>query len=100
MTGIIIPTVGRVVLYNPGPDDPGGKSSQPHAATIAYVWDDRKVNLAINNSDGRPYNRQSVTLIQSDVDEKVDCTGCAEWMPYQKGQAAKTEELEKQLETE
>jgi len=85
-------TVGRVVWYW----DVSGtipEQTQPHAALIAHVWTDRMVNLVVFDANGVPYSRTSVTLVQ-DGDEKPQGRFC-EWMPYQKGQAAKTEQLEK-----
>lgn len=101
---MIKPTVGRVVnfwpsLYNSGghPDivrhsDDNGKC-QPFAATVAYVWNDRLVNLSFVDHDGIPFNATSVQLLQDD--DVGPATGFyAEWMDYQKGQAAKTEAAE------
>lgn len=86
---MIKPTVGRIVWYI-GP--PNSHSDQVAAAIITYVWSDDLVNLAIFNKDGNLYARTSVSLIQDDGAKEGEY--CA-WMPYQKGQAAKTEELEK-----
>ncbi len=95
MSAIIKPTIGRVVLYSPSDNDPGGKSSQPHAATVAYVWNDGMVNLSVVDSNGTPYSRTSVPLIQPEfyIDGE-DISGCARWMDYQIGQAAKEKALE------
>ncbi len=98
---IIKPTIGRVVWFWPGAiaipsaaedffyDD----TSQPCAALVAHVIDERTVNLAVMDQTGRVFSRQRVKLIQ-DGDERPLQYFC-EWMPYQKGQAAKTEALEK-----
>jgi hypothetical protein len=91
-------TVGRVVWYYPGEGDaPIEHGDQPLAALIAYVWSDRMVNLAVFDADGRAHNRMSVILVQDDNDKVSGAEGYATWLPYQKGQAAKTEQLEAQL---
>ncbi len=91
---MIKPTVGRVVLFTP---EKGAQRAGdgPHAAIIAHVWSDACVNLACFDANGNPYNATSVPLIQKD-EPKPDGYFC-EWMEYQKGQAAKTEELEVKL---
>lgn len=87
---MIKPTPGRVVYFLPALEqrDPNG---QPLAATVAKVIDDRVVNLTVHAADGTTYPLQHVTLLQ-DGDELPDPNQAyAFWMPYQKGQAAKTE---------
>lgn len=89
---MIKPTVGRVVwFYTKGYGD------APLAAIIAHVWSDVLVNLAVFDRNGICTGRPSVVLEQDDCPvppaEKCYCT----WMPYQKGQAAKTEALEAKL---
>ena len=93
---MIQPTVGRIVLYHPGPSDPGGVvPGDAQAAIIAHVWSNTSINLCVFDPDGLPYSRTSVYLQQAeDLDQSLPY---ATWMPYQKGQAAKTEELEKKL---
>lgn len=89
---MIEPTNGRVVWYHPSADDGLSHRGQPLAATVAHVWNDRQVNLTVSDSNGNVFARQRVTLLQ---DNDVPGDGAyAEWMPYQKGQAAKTEALE------
>jgi hypothetical protein len=93
----IKPTVGRVVHYRPSRDDgiPSG-AQQPLVALIAYVHSDNCVNLSIFDMNGQgPYARTSVPLVQDG--EPAPTIGFASWMPYQVGQAAKTEQLEKEL---
>ncbi len=60
---------------------------------IVHVWGDRMVNLVVFDSNGRSLARTSVTLLQDD-EPKPEYGRFASWMPYQKGQAAKTEQLE------
>lgn len=93
---IIQPTVGRIVWYWPTAYDlaqgmfayPG--SDQPMAATVAFVHSDRMVNLSVVDHNGQPIDKRSVTLLQ-EGDVVRDHAGYAEWMPFQKGQAAKTD---------
>jgi hypothetical protein len=90
---MIKPTVGRVVFYTIFGAQP---EQQKHPALIAHVWSDSCVNLAVFDGNGVNYSRTSVLLIQDDAPLPPDGNYC-EWMEYQKGQAAKTEELEKEL---
>lgn len=93
---MIEPTVGRVVWYYP----PGHKSSeQPWPAIISHVHHNRCVNLAVFSKDGKPMidPPQAVELLQDEDDAPCEGNYCA-WMPFQKGQAAKTEELGAKLE--
>lgn len=89
---MIKPTVGRVVWYVPDPTDEFLKSDQVCAAIIAYVHAPDLVNLMVIGPGGDTYCRERVDLLQ----DGASCAYCT-WMPYQKGQAAKTEELEKQV---
>ena len=86
---MIKPTVGRVVWYY------SAQGAEPHAAMITKVWGARCVNLAIFSESGTAYNNTSVTLLQDD--DQVPAHSHATWMPFQKGQAAKTEALQAQL---
>jgi hypothetical protein len=93
---MIIPTVGRVLWYYPFPSDPGpNPKDQPLAAIVAHVWSSSCVNLMVIDANGATYNRTSVLLVQEGA-SRPDLGFC-EWMPYQKGQAAKNEVLETQL---
>jgi hypothetical protein len=94
---MIKPTVGRVVLYHPTKvwRIPGEPDGQPLAALVTYVWGDRMINLVAFTPNGAPHGITSVTLVQDGDATPIE--RYAEWMPYQKGQAAKTEALEKQL---
>jgi hypothetical protein len=96
---MIKPTIGRIVWYHP-PSSELDTAFVPAAAIcaaiVAYVHSDTCVNLTVfdANSNSRP--KTSVTLVQ-EGDDAVPEAGYCEWMPYQKGQAAKTEQLEKQI---
>jgi hypothetical protein len=99
---LMVPTVGRKVWYTPSAYDksgPGGIQTvgtppQPVDATVIAAWNDRCVNLHIVDAQGRTHTRTSVKLLQDDDAPPTDSQGntlggYAEWMPYQKGQAAK-----------
>lgn len=85
---MIKPTVGRVVLFHPSYIDAevaahcGIDGKVTHAAMITHVYSDTCVNLAVFDSNGVPYSRTSVQLIQDD--EQPSGASYAEWMPYQK----------------
>jgi hypothetical protein len=91
---MIKPTIGRVVWFHPSND--GGESgfapSPICAAIVAYVHSDTCVNLAVFDGNGAAHSKTSVTLIQEG--DAAPAGYYCEWMPYQKGQAAKTEALE------
>lgn len=89
---MIKPTIGRVVWYHPLNSN---RAADVHAALITKVWNNRCVNLAVFDEAGVPYSRTSVYLLQAG--DPVPTHAYAEWMPYQLGQAAKTEALEKQV---
>ena len=94
---VIKPTVGRVVWYY---ESGSNENTQPLAAHVSAVWGDRCVSLMVIQSNGVPMSHPptSVQLVQDGdpIPKQTDGTNyqhCC-WMPYQKGQAAKTEALE------
>jgi hypothetical protein len=90
----IKPTVGRIVHYTPSRDDLDLRNDgAPLAAVIAKVWSDSMVNLAVFAPTGLPRPRSGVRLLQPGEQAPDVCHYC-EWMDFQKGQAAKTEQLE------
>lgn len=95
---MIKPTNGRVVLFHPGANFLiNGAQHDPKqllAAHVVHVWGDRMVNLLVFDSNGTRFPVTSVQLLQDDDQPTSD--NWAEWMDYQKGQAAKTEALERQ----
>jgi hypothetical protein len=98
---MIKPTIGRVVLYYPGNEVATSLgmtvlSEQPMDAHVVHVWDDRLVNLAVFDHAGKPWALGSVKLLQDGDDKPNAGESYAEWMPYQKGQAAKYEALERE----
>jgi hypothetical protein len=98
---MIKPTVGRVVLFTPSTTpDPGfihRDKVKPCAAIVAYVWSDRMVNLVVFDQNGTAFGKTSVALLQDD-DAKPEYGYFCSWMPYQTGQAAKTEKLQAELD--
>ena len=81
---MIKPTVGRVVLYKPLESDEGEEHVR-HAALIAAVFDDHTVNLMVADSNGVPYHRQVVKLVQDP--DVAPLNGQCKWPQH--GQAAK-----------
>lgn len=87
---MIKPTVGRVVwVIRP---HSSLNIQQPEVGFVTYVHGDRCINVAGFNSNGLPFQLTSLTLVQDDEPKPEGNFAC--WMPYQKGQAAKTEALE------
>jgi len=82
---LIKPTIGRVVWFHPT-----WHHSQPYAALITFVNSDTSVNLAVFDPDGLGHSEQDVTLRQENEAPPENQFYC-EWMPYQIGQAKKTE---------
>jgi hypothetical protein len=100
---VIKPTVGRVVWYTPYEEDfkgPGAisrpYSGQKCVAFITSVHGDRMINVYVLDPNGKPFTVWSCSLVQ--LGDAIPEGGrYCEWMPYQTGQAMKTEALEKQL---
>lgn len=95
---IIEPTVGRVVHFHIAGIAPPGFTTNPsntYKADVAAVLSARLVNLLVVDSDGKPWPMQNIPLRQPE--DEAPLGNYCEWMPYQKGQAARTEQLEKQL---
>jgi hypothetical protein len=91
---LIVPTIGRVILVQRGVSDASG----PWPALVTKVWGDRCINAAGFNEWGTPVSFSSLRLVQ-EGDEAPVAGPYAEWMPYQKGQAAKTEALQQALDS-
>lgn len=94
-------TVGRVVWYFPDRSDKGliQLGPQPFKADVVYVHDDEStVNLSVFDHEGTHHKKLDVRHV--DVSRKADAPDTHsfwDWMPYQKGQAKKTEEAEAKL---
>jgi hypothetical protein len=95
---MIYPTPGRIVWYHPAPNAAYPKQGgQPQAAIIAAVLEDVElINLTVCAPSGDTYAARNVILLRDGQCAPAD-RDYAEWMPYQKGQAAKTEQLAQQL---
>lgn len=89
---MIKPTISRVVWFHPSGTS---EDKQPLAAIVCYVHSDECVNLAIFDENGVASSATSRFLWQGDGERPTG--DYAEWMPYQKGQAAKTEALEAKI---
>jgi len=98
---IIMPTVGRVVLYYPGenilgPDNRPIRTTkqQPYPAIITHVWGSDCVNIAPlpDGSFGTIGPRTSVIFRQPNT--TAPHGDYVEWMPYQVDQVQKTEKVE------
>lgn len=87
----IKPTVGRVVWFHPDP-----ASQVVLSAQIAHVNEDGTLNIGYLNKYGAHASATDVPLCQAG-DEAPNGPYC-EWMPYQLGQAAKTERAESDLD--
>ena len=88
---MIKPTIGRRVWYWPNTNSAAGgfvysDASQPLDAGIAYVHNDRLINISVADQNGVMHSRTSVQLAQEGDDRPVN-GGFCEWMPYQVGQA-------------
>lgn len=91
---MIDPTVARVVHFFPSSiDSEFDRHEAPFAAIIAKVWNDGVVNLMVVNKQGVACGRQHVPLVQEgQLPLDPDAPFCA-WMPYQVGQAARSDAL-------
>jgi hypothetical protein len=95
---VITPTVGRILWFHPGSyDNISHDGVQPLAAVVTYVHSDTMLNLIVFDSNGGQHGRTSIRLVHDGLPPASVGESWCEWMPYQKGQAAKTEELEKKL---
>lgn len=99
---MIKPTVGRVILVRnrPGNRVPTRAEDHPHgeeAGIIAYVHNDRLINVACFTNWGQHAPLVNIRLLQPG-DEVPKNEVYAEWMPFQKGQAGRAEQLAARLE--
>lgn len=93
-TVAIAPTVGRIVWFRPvQPDSFCLEKSEPLAAIITRVWNDVCVNITVFGATGIMGSRKNITLVPDET-AVVPPTSYCEWMPYQLGQAARTEAAE------
>jgi len=93
---MIEPTVGRVVWFWISEGPPRFchlERQQPFAATIAYVIGPGCITISVVDHAGQQWGFENVPLWNGEGERPAD--RFCEWMPYQKGQAAKTEQLER-----
>jgi len=91
---MITPTPGRIVWFYPDVNDGRAKGPTgpvPLAAIVAAVIHDRCVNLTVSKADGTTFGAQNIVLLQDGFTLADPDRAYAEWMPFQKGQAAKYE---------
>lgn len=85
---MIFPTIGRKLWYHPSFLD-RKLGDQPFDATVVYVHSPRSVNLVVFGHRGESMVKEHVKLLQEGEAKPFGGESYAEWMPYQKGQAAK-----------
>lgn len=85
---MIKPTVGRVVWFHQF-----GADSPIQAAIVCKVISDTQVNLVTFTEYGVAIGAMNVRLLQPGEAPEENVSYC-EWMPYQLGQAARTEAAE------
>ncbi|MDG9927393.1 MULTISPECIES: hypothetical protein [unclassified Pseudomonas] len=104
----IKPTVGRVLHFHPSRELAAGRGmvllcqGDPMDAHLVYVHRSGLVNLAVFDHAGNQHAITDVKLLQDADQAPLNEQGqliesYAAWMPYQKGQAEKTEALERQV---
>lgn len=94
-TPTIEPTVGRVVHIRGREGSISG--DQPEVALITYVHSVFCINVAGFDANGEPFRMSSLALIQDPDIYLPEGVPHAEWMAYQRGQAAKYDALEQKL---
>lgn len=88
---MITPTVGRQVWYwRHHENEVFARDTQPEAATVVYVHNDRLVNLQVIDHNGAARPQLSIPLRQPEDYVAPEGSYC-EWMPFQKGQAKRQE---------
>lgn len=85
---VIPPSIGRVLWYWRNAEAKSEPGAQPQACLCCYVHNDRLVNIAGFDCDGRHFAERSVPLRQPS-DSVPEKGSFVEWMPYQIGAAAK-----------
>lgn len=94
---MIKPTVGRMIWYIPHPkDNMEQHGDDPLAAIIVAVHNDQRINIVVWGAFGNQRFLSRALLWQEEQGDRPK-HGYACWMPYQIGQAAKTEQLQSAL---
>jgi len=89
---MIVPTVGSVVWVRR--EHGSVDITQPEVGLILYVHKNGKINVEGFSHIGHPFTLLNLTLLQDDEPKPEGDFAC--WMPFQKGQAAAVEALQKQ----
>lgn len=84
MSQVIVPTIGRQVWFWPS-TALLERPTQPLAATVCFVHNERWVNLQVIDPNGNARPVCSVQLRQPE--DEVPAGAYCEWMPFQVGQA-------------
>ena len=88
---MIQPSISRALwLYQTHAEYARGH--QAFAVTVAYVHNDRLINVGGFNHDGNVIVFRSIPLLQDEDQPPTNGPFCV-WMPYQKSQASKTDAL-------
>lgn len=90
----IAPTVGRVVWFW---DHASDGDDHPMRADICFVNEDGTVNLSVNDHDGNAFPYRRCELHQGDAEGCSLPRPFATWMPFQRGQASKNDQLRADL---
>lgn len=91
---MIEPTIGRVVWVR---NRQGRMHDQPETAQICFVHSKTLVNVGGFDHVGHPFRCVNIPLDQGPPTVLMQGEQYCEWMPFQKGQAQKTEALESKL---
>ena len=92
---IALPTIGRVVhLY----DSTMTGADKPYLGMVADVIGGHTINAVAFNHDG-DLLVGGIQNVPHESDKPADAKVWWDWMDFQKGQAAKTEELQRALDT-
>lgn len=95
---MIQPTNGRIVWFYPASGDADFPPSGPFASIVTWVHSDHLINVCAFDGSGDSHGRQNVYLKQDEDENPAPEGAYCQWMPYQKGQAAKTEALEAKVQ--
>lgn len=89
----ITPTVGRMLHYVVVSTQPwfAGSPGDVCAAVVARVNSESNVTLTVFDAMGRPYPVEGVPLVQEG--DTFPAGNYCRWMPFQVGQAAKTDDV-------
>jgi len=91
---MITPTVGRIVWFRAKLQEGLPQDTPERAAIVVGVLGDRAINVLVFDFDGHAVPMLNVLLLQDDDSPPTAVSYC-QWMPYQKGQALKSEQASK-----